>query len=182
MDIVTSTNIYPVDWELAGQRQRVRRYKGLHSMADFVLMDGWTIDAFVLNKDPSDSSQVFSVEKPMRADFKIFCEMVQNLSSASFILPCALGSFIAQPPGSPMMNVMKSTRLWTILHTSATPSHSRIEPLVTALDSPTPPLFKALLQELCMQVFFRVLSHRTMTLSVTLLRLCTYLLRADDRS
>jgi hypothetical protein len=40
MDDVCSTNMYTHDYQLAGQR--VRRYKGLFSIGDFVLMDGRT--------------------------------------------------------------------------------------------------------------------------------------------
>ena len=87
--------MYTHDYQLAGQR--VRRYKGLFSIGDFVLMDGRTIDPFVLTREPSDSSRVFSVEKPTRADFRKFREMVQNLSSEYFILPSPLGKFISAP-------------------------------------------------------------------------------------
>jgi hypothetical protein len=95
MDVVCSTNMYTHDYQLAGQR--VRRYKGLFSIGDFVLMDGWTIDPFVLTREPSDSCRVFSVEKPTRADFCKFREMVQNFSSEYFILPIPLGKFISAP-------------------------------------------------------------------------------------
>jgi hypothetical protein len=87
--------MYTHDYQLAGQR--VRQYKGLFSIGDFVLMDGQTIDPFVLTREPSDSCRVFSVEKPTRADFRKFREMVQNFSSEYFILPTPLGKFISAP-------------------------------------------------------------------------------------
>jgi hypothetical protein len=60
-------------------------------------MDGRTIDPFLLTREPSDSCRVFSVEKPTRADFRKFREMVQNFSSEYFILPTPPGKFISAP-------------------------------------------------------------------------------------
>jgi hypothetical protein len=69
MDVICSTDIYsPADRAVFN---RVRKFKGLHSVADITLVDGRTVDPFVFTKDPSDSRRVFSVEKPTRKDFAL---------------------------------------------------------------------------------------------------------------
>ena len=76
---------------------RVRKFKGLHSMGDLVLCDGRTVDPFALSREPSDSSRVFSVEKPTRSDFALFRQAILNITSHSLRLSPSLGPFIAQP-------------------------------------------------------------------------------------
>ena len=75
----------------------MRKYKGIHSVADFVLCDRRTIDPWVLNREPSDSARVFSVEKPTRSEFALFQRAIHLISSASLRLPTALGSFVGKP-------------------------------------------------------------------------------------
>lgn len=76
---------------------RVRKFKGLHSIADLLLCDGRTVDPWVLTTDGSDSSRVFSVEKPTRSDFTLFRRAVEFLTSQSLILPTPLGQFVSHP-------------------------------------------------------------------------------------
>ena len=76
---------------------RVRKFKGLHSVADFVLCDGRTPDPFIFTKEPSDSSRFFSVEKPTNSDFALFKLAVENLLSETGHLPQPLGDYMTQP-------------------------------------------------------------------------------------
>jgi hypothetical protein len=76
---------------------RVRKFKGIHSVADFVLCDGRTVDPWVLTREPSDSARVFSVEQPTRSDFALFGRAIQLISSDSLRLPTALGQFVGKP-------------------------------------------------------------------------------------
>ena len=95
MDVVCSTDLYT-----ATQREiinRVRKFKGLHSLADITLCDGRTVDPKVMTTDPSDSSRVFSVEKPRRSDFRLFHQAIRNLSSPSLVLSPTLGRFTGNP-------------------------------------------------------------------------------------
>lgn len=95
MDVVCSNDFYSSrQWEAIN---RVRKFKGLHSIADLVLCDGVTVDPWVLTKDPSDSSRVFSVEKPTRADFSLFRSAVTLFASDSLRLPHPLGPYVAHP-------------------------------------------------------------------------------------
>jgi hypothetical protein len=68
---------------------RVRKYMGIHSVADFVL--------WVLSCEPLDSARVFLVEKPTRSDFALFQRAIRLISSVSLRLPMALGCFIGKP-------------------------------------------------------------------------------------
>jgi hypothetical protein len=57
MDIICSTDRYsPSDRAVFNS---VRKLKGLHSLADVTLVDGKTVDPFMFNREPSDSSRVF---------------------------------------------------------------------------------------------------------------------------
>jgi hypothetical protein len=56
------------------------------------------VDPFVFNKDPSDSSRVFSVEKPIPKDFTLFWQMIRNLCGGGrSTIPEAVGSYVGQP-------------------------------------------------------------------------------------
>jgi hypothetical protein len=97
MDIICSTDIYsPSDRAVFN---RVWKFKGLHSLADVTLVDGKTVDPFVFNRQPSDSSRVYLVEKPTRKDFNLFCwQMIRNLCGGGCnLLTTALGSYTGQP-------------------------------------------------------------------------------------
>jgi hypothetical protein len=95
MEVICSTDIFTkAQWAAIN---RVRRYKGLHSIADLVFCDGRTINPWVLNTEPSRSTRVFSVEKPTRSDFTLFRRAVEFLSSPSHVLPHALGAFVGKP-------------------------------------------------------------------------------------
>ncbi|KAL7520600.1 hypothetical protein ACHAWX_005317 [Stephanocyclus meneghinianus] len=78
MDVICATDMYPKEYQLAVQW--LQRFKDLHSLGDFVLIDGGTIDPFVLTRELSDSSRVFSVEKPTCADFRMFCLLATELT------------------------------------------------------------------------------------------------------
>lgn len=95
MDIVCSQDIYTSAQKAS--INRVRRHKGLHCLGDITLCDGRTIDQSIFNKDRSDSSRVFSTEKPTSQDFKLFRRAIRIISSDSFLLPTSLGPYISQP-------------------------------------------------------------------------------------
>jgi hypothetical protein len=95
MDIWCSNELYGHSHKLS--LNRVRKYKGFHGLGDITLADGVTIDPFALTDEPSDSSRVFSVERPTRADFKLFRIAIRNLSSAGYKLPRKLGKYISSP-------------------------------------------------------------------------------------
>jgi hypothetical protein len=78
------------------QINRVQKFKGLHSVGDFVLCDGRTPDPFVFTREPSDSSRVFSVEKPTPSDFALFKLAVNNLLSDGHLRQ-PLGNYMTQP-------------------------------------------------------------------------------------
>ena len=76
---------------------RVRKFKGIHSVADMVLCDGCTIDRWFLTREPSRSTRVFSEERPLFRDFALFAEAVHMLSSPQLTLPSRLGAFVGRP-------------------------------------------------------------------------------------
>ena len=95
MDVICATDLYsPAQREVINC---VRKFKGIHSLADIVLCDGRTVDPVVLSREPSDSSRVFSEERPRKCDFALFRQAISNLSSHSFKLPTSLGRFVATP-------------------------------------------------------------------------------------
>jgi hypothetical protein len=95
MDTVCSTDLYSPAECLAFNR--VRKFKGLHSVADVSLVDGITIDPFVFTREPSDSSHVFLVERPTKEDFATFRTVVLNLCYGNRRLPAPLGPYINKP-------------------------------------------------------------------------------------
>jgi hypothetical protein len=96
MDVICKTDLYsPSDRAVFN---RVRKFKGLHSLANVTLADGKTVDPFVFTRDPSDSSRVFSVEKPTRKDFNLFWQVIRNLCGGGrSSLTTTLGNYIGQP-------------------------------------------------------------------------------------
>ena len=95
MDVICETDLYsPSDREIIN---RVRKFLGVHSLADVVLCDGRTIDPVVLGRRPLVSSREFSVEHPTPSDFRLFRQAVINLSSQSFTLRTTLGPYVATP-------------------------------------------------------------------------------------
>lgn len=79
MELICCTDIYT-------PRQReaingVRKFKGLHSLADLVLCDGRTMAPFALSSEPSRSKQIFLVERPTRADFALFLDAIRRCFS-----------------------------------------------------------------------------------------------------
>jgi hypothetical protein len=66
-------------------------------VADFVLCDGRTVDLWVLTRDPSNSTRVFSVEKPIGSDFALFHRAIHLISSETLRLLTALGQFVCKP-------------------------------------------------------------------------------------
>lgn len=95
MDIICSTDLYsPLQREAIN---RVRKFLGLHSLADVVLCDGRTVDPLVLTRQPVPSSREFSVERPTPSDFRLFRQAIVNISSQSLTLRSALGHYVATP-------------------------------------------------------------------------------------
>jgi hypothetical protein len=85
MDIICSSDLFSRgDWAAIS---RVRNFKGIHSVADFVLCDGRTVHPWVFSTDPLDSSRVFLVERPTRSDFAVFRRAIEFVSSASHCRP-----------------------------------------------------------------------------------------------
>jgi hypothetical protein len=89
MDVICSQDLYTPADRLAFNR--VCKFKGLHSVADVTLVDGRSIDPFVFTREPSDSSRVFSVERPTREDFNLFRTAIRNLCNGNTVLPTPLG-------------------------------------------------------------------------------------------
>ena len=84
MDTITDLVIYSTaDWV---KLNRVRKFKGVHSVGDLVLCDGRTIDPLMLDRRPGDSTHDFPTEKPMPADFKLWSEALHALSSQTLKL------------------------------------------------------------------------------------------------
>ena len=95
MDVICSTDLFtPLEWSLIN---RVRKYKGVHSIGDFTLCDGSSIDPWILTEEPGTSSRVFSVEKPVRSDFRLFARAIRLVTSDSLRLSSPLGQFISSP-------------------------------------------------------------------------------------
>lgn len=95
MAVICAVDIFSkAEWVVIN---RVRKYKGVHSIADLLLCDGRTVDPWVLTTASSDSSRVFSVERPTRSDFALFRRAVEFLTSPSLILPTSLGPYVAHP-------------------------------------------------------------------------------------
>lgn len=95
MDTVCSTDLYSSAERLAFNR--VRKFKCLHGVADVTLVDGVTINPFVFTREPSDSSRVFSVERPTRENVDIFQTIILNLCNGNTHLPAPLGPYINKP-------------------------------------------------------------------------------------
>ena len=76
---------------------RVRKFKGVHSVADFLLCDGRTVNRWVLTRDPSQSTRVFSEERPTPKDFRLFSDAIHARSSPQLTLDAPLGGFISRP-------------------------------------------------------------------------------------
>eukprot|EP00956_Cyclotella_meneghiniana_P031687 scaffold83869_cov45-Cyclotella_meneghiniana.AAC.7 len=92
MDVICATDLFPKsDWRAIN---RVRKYKGVHSLADIVLCDGRTLDPWVLTTEGSDSTHVFSVEKPTRSDFATFRRAVTYLTLPTHRLQSPLGAYV----------------------------------------------------------------------------------------
>lgn len=75
----------------------VCKYKGLHSLADITLCDGKTLDCTILTRSPSDSSHVFSIERPTSRDFALFSTFIQHIATNETSLTYPLGSYIGSP-------------------------------------------------------------------------------------
>jgi hypothetical protein len=95
MSVICAVDIFSkAEWILIN---RVRKYKGVHSIADLLLCDGRTVDPWILNTESSDSTRVFSVERPTCSDFALFRRAVEFLTSPSLTLPSSLGQYVAHP-------------------------------------------------------------------------------------
>jgi len=78
MDEVIRTTIY-LQTHLM-QINRVRKFKGRHSMADLVLCEGITINSNMLTRASSCSNQKFPRERPPNDDFNIWNECLRAIS------------------------------------------------------------------------------------------------------
>jgi hypothetical protein len=76
---------------------RVRKFKGVHTIGDMVLCDGRTLDPAMLTRGASDSDRIFPVEKPMPADFGLWSEALHALTHQSLKLQSLLGPFVSSP-------------------------------------------------------------------------------------
>ncbi len=95
MDVVCSTDHFTSsEWCIIN---RVRKYKGVHSIGDFVMCDGSTVDPWILNRQQGSSSRVFSVEKPTRRDFNLFARAIRLVTSENLRLNSPLGQFVNRP-------------------------------------------------------------------------------------
>jgi hypothetical protein len=95
MEVICSTDLFTrAEW---CSINRVRKFKGVHSLADITLCDGKTIDPWVYTRQPGDSSRVFSVERPTTMDFRVFFRAVRMVTSESSQLRAPLGRFVAKP-------------------------------------------------------------------------------------
>lgn len=112
MEVICAVDIFSrSDWVAIN---RVRKYKGLHSIADFLLCDGRTVDPWVLSPEPSDSSPVFSVEKPTCADFSFDEQLsLSPLPHSLSLLPWATSLLIltGRTSGLSVMTVRGCTML-----------------------------------------------------------------------
>ena len=62
-----------------------------------MLCDGRTVDPWVLTTNGSDSTRVFSVEKPTRSDFATFRRAVTYHTSPTHRLQTPLGAYVNKP-------------------------------------------------------------------------------------
>jgi hypothetical protein len=76
---------------------RPRKFYHVHSLADFILADGRTVDARVHSCRPGNSTRSFSWEKPSRSDFDLWDKAITSLSSHNSSLLPQLGPYIAEP-------------------------------------------------------------------------------------
>jgi hypothetical protein len=95
MDAIIDTDIFTTT-ELI-QIQRVRQYKKVSSVADIVLCDGMTIDPEMLNATPGVSCRDFAIQRPARADFKVWKRAIGALVRNGNKLRRPLGDFISTP-------------------------------------------------------------------------------------
>lgn len=95
MDVVCSTDLF--SWSEWCSINRVRKFKGLHIIADIVLCDGCTVDPWLLTRDPLDSTPVLLVEQITCDGFSLFCQAITILTSLTFCLSTALGSYVSKP-------------------------------------------------------------------------------------
>jgi len=78
---------------------RMRKYKGIVHVSDTTSCDGRTIEPWVLDKSPKESSSyTFPLERPTRADFALWNDSIRAATSAACILPVgdALGAYISE--------------------------------------------------------------------------------------
>lgn len=62
-----------------------------------MLCDGRTPDPYIFTREPSDSSRVFSVEKPTPADFGLFRTAVEHFLTETGSLRQPLGGYMTSP-------------------------------------------------------------------------------------
>ena len=58
---------------------RFRKFKKVHSIAEFLLCDGMTVDPAILTGTPGWSSRRFSREKPTKADLELWKSAIQTI-------------------------------------------------------------------------------------------------------
>jgi hypothetical protein len=76
---------------------RWRKHKKVHRGSCVTAMDGYTLLGWVLNKDPGDSSRVWSHEEPTREDYNLWCQAVKEFTSTPNRLFRRLGPLLSLP-------------------------------------------------------------------------------------
>ena len=76
---------------------RVRKFKGVHSVSDTTACDGRSILPHVLTDSPGNSSREWSIEQPTKEDFSLWNHAMSLVYDCDGKLRTALGGFIASP-------------------------------------------------------------------------------------
>ena len=88
---------FPFDHRQAERFNRVRHFKGVVRVSDIISCDGRTMEPSMLDNTSGDySSYTFPYQKPTRGDFAFWKDCIRSMTSASFTLPVALGTFISE--------------------------------------------------------------------------------------
>ncbi len=96
MDAVIAVSIF--DPNQLEQINQVRKYLKVHLLSDITCLDGCRIHPRALNRTPLDSLHHYPREQPTRPDFALWEHAIFSISSHSYNLSAALGSFLCPPP------------------------------------------------------------------------------------
>ena len=88
---------FPFDHRQAERFNRVRHFKGVVRVSDVISCNGRTVEPSMLDNTPGDYlSYTFPYQKPTQGDFTFWKDCIRSMTSASFTLPVALGTFISE--------------------------------------------------------------------------------------